>query len=107
MKIALVVVCVVTLIVLALCTVGMGMMSMVMANGFMKNTDEMAISYAVCNGVSLLVLVVYSGWLTYALNKHLNLNVWLGGAVSIGSAMLLFGVFMFIAFFIIVSIFGS
>lgn len=100
-------VAVATLLVLILCSVGTAFMSMVLANGFMKNTDQMAISYVVCNGLSVLALSAFSGWLAYMLNKHLNLNTWLGGVASAGISMILFGVLMFIAFFGIVSIFGS
>jgi hypothetical protein len=100
-------VAVATLLVLILCSVGMAFMSMVIANGFMKNVDEMAISYVVCNGLSVLALSVFSGWLAYVLNKRLNLNTWFGGVASAGISMLLFGVLMFVAFFGIVTIFGS
>jgi len=100
-------VAVATLLVLILCSVGMAFMSMVLANGFMKNTDQMAISYIVCNGISVLMLSVFSGWLAHVLNKRLNLNTWLGGLATVGTSMVLFGVLMFIAFFSIVTIFGS
>jgi hypothetical protein len=107
MKIAIGVVAGVTLIVLVLCSIGMGFMSMVIADGFMKNTNQMAISYAICNGVSVLGLVILNGWLVFALNKYLNLNVWLGGLASICISMALFGIVMFMAVFVILIIFGS
>jgi uncharacterized protein (DUF486 family) len=100
-------VAVATLLVLILCSVGMAFMSMVLANGFMSNTDQMAISYVVCNGLSVLALSVFSGWLAYVLNKRLNLNTWLGGLATVTASMMLFGISMFVAFFLIVSIFGS
>ena len=107
MKITVVVVAILTLFVLILCSVGMGFMSMVLANGFMSNTDKMAWSYLICNTVSVLSLSVFSGWLTLALNQRLQLNPWLGGIASVGVSMIMFGILMFIAFFLIVSIFGS
>ena len=107
MKIAVVVVVIVTLVVLVLCSVGTGFMAMVTADGFMKNTDAMAISYLVCNGVSLLALVALSGWLVFLLNKRLNLNVWIGGLAAVSGSMILFGILMFIAVFGILIIFGS
>lgn len=100
-------VAVVTLIVLVLCSVGMAFMSMVLANGFMSNTDKMAWSYLACNGASVLFLSLFSGWLTQMLNQRLNLNPWLGGIAAIGVSMILFGFLMFVAFFVIVTIFGS
>jgi uncharacterized protein (DUF486 family) len=96
-----------TLVVLLLCSVGMAFMSMVLANGFMHNTDLMAWSYLACNGASVLFLSVFSGWLTAFLQQKLKLNPWLGGIFTLGSAMILFGVLMFVAFFAIVTVFGS
>jgi hypothetical protein len=96
-----------TLLALILCSLAMAFMSMVTANGFMKNTDQMAISYLVCNGLSVLALSVFSGWLAYLLNKRLNLNTWISGLATVAASMLLFGVSMFAALFLIVTIFGS
>ncbi len=96
-----------TLLVLLLCSFGMGSMSMVLANGFMSHTDEMAWSYLACNGVSVLALTALSAGLTQFLQRRFQLNPWLGGLFSLGLAMLLFGCAMFLAFFAIVTIFGS
>jgi len=96
-----------TLVVLVLCSLGMGFMSMVLANGFMSNTNQMAISYLVCNGLSILALSGLSGWLAQVLNQRLNLNLWLGCLASIGVSAITFGILMFMAFFLIVSLFGS
>lgn len=100
-------VAIVTLIVLLLCSVGTAFMSMVLANGFMSNTDKMAWSYLACNGLSVLVLSVLSGWLAHVFNQRLNLNIWFAGIGSVGASAIAFGLLMFIAFFAIVTIFGS
>ncbi len=96
-----------TLVVLVLCSLGMGFMSMVLANGFMSNTNQMAIAYLVSNGLSILALSGLSGWLAQVLNQRLNLNLWLGCLASIGVSAITFGILMFMAFFLIVSLFGS
>jgi len=97
----------VTGVVLALCSVGTGLLAMVLANGFMSNTDPMAWSYLACNAVSILFLSVFNGWLTHFLQHKFKLNPWLGGLFSIAVAMILFGILIFAAFFAIVTIFGS
>lgn len=97
----------VTLVVLIFCSLGTAFMSMVLANGFMSNTDIMAWSYLACNGISVLFLSVFSGWLTAFFQQKLKLNPWLGGTFSLGVSIILFGLLMFVAFFAIVTIFGS
>jgi hypothetical protein len=97
---------IVTLVILLACSVGTGFMAMILANGFMGNTDPMAFAYLTCNGLSVLALSVIGALLANFLMKTQNFHIALAGAISVGLAIFVFPILMFFAFFIAVTFFS-
>lgn len=96
----------VTLIILMPLAVAEAFMAMIMANGYMGNTDPMVFSYLACQGLSLLAFSLLSGLLAKLLKTRFALPLWLGGGVAvILTSLLQLGVSV-LAFFFAIAFFA-
>jgi len=81
-------------------------MAMIMANGYMGNTDPMVFSYLACQGSSLLALSLLSGLLSKWLKAHYALPLWVGGMAAIFLATVLQLGVSILAFFFAITFFA-
>ena len=96
----------VTLVVFIPLMVAEAFLAMVLANGYMGNTDPMAISYLICQAGGVLLLSLLSGLLAKILTERFSMPLWASGiAMVIFSAIIQLGVSV-MAFFTAITFFA-
>lgn len=80
--------------------------AMIVANGYMGNTDPMVTVYLLCMGSGLLAVSLLAGLIARVLAERFSLSLWLAGFISLALATLIQPGLCLVAFFIAITFFA-